>query len=187
MQLIQSNVECPCPPPIAPKYIWTWTGKRLAVEDPQPEDISILDIARGLVLVPRFGGQTRFPYTVAQHSLAVAEHVKEEYKLSGILHDSAEGYYGDIVSPVKHNIPAYMDIEDKLMRVIADKYGFIWPLPVNVKAVDNRMYNTEAMQLQPAGNEADPKGSYKGMVLHYMPWEDQEKMFLFVFSQLYGG
>lgn len=57
----------------------TVTGKFIDVNDPQPDQIDINDIAWGLSRIPRFAGHTitEVPYNVAQHSLLVADITNE--------------------------------------------------------------------------------------------------------------
>lgn len=40
-----------------------------------------------------------------------------------MLHDASESYISDLTRPVKKNLPAYFDIEDKLQKVVFDRFG----------------------------------------------------------------
>ncbi|MGB6054628.1 MAG: hypothetical protein WBG17_05250 [Burkholderiaceae bacterium] len=82
--------------------IQTVSGRYVNLLEPDPESITITDIARALSLINRFGGHTRTPYTVAQHSILVAGIMPREWQLHGLLHDAAEAYLGDMVQPLKH-------------------------------------------------------------------------------------
>lgn len=63
------------------------------------------DIAHALACIPRFAGHTLVPWTVAQHSIAVALYLARsgatrDDVLAGLLHDAHEGLgLGDIPSP----------------------------------------------------------------------------------------
>lgn len=46
-------------------------------------------------------------------------------------------------SPIKARLPEYKAIEDNLMRVIAEKFGFEYPLSEAVKQVDRSMLEYE--------------------------------------------
>jgi len=81
-------------------WITTYTGKRFHYLDPQPEEIDIVDIAHALSLTCRFGGHCKEFYSVAEHSIRVAEIVPKEFQLLALLHDAGEAYTGDVQSPI---------------------------------------------------------------------------------------
>ena len=54
-----------------PYIIDTASGEKVDLDDPQPENIRIEDVAGGLSKVCRFGAQAREYYSVAQHALLV--------------------------------------------------------------------------------------------------------------------
>ena len=65
-------------------------------------DVNIHEIASALAQINRFGGRGIYPYSVAQHSVAVASHILDPaWKPFALLHDSAEAYLGDICKPLK--------------------------------------------------------------------------------------
>jgi len=137
---------------MAPNYVGTFTGKRVSVLDPQVEDINILDIAHALSMSNRFNGHTKRPYTILQHSLATMHRLRDlEYSLTiqlvGLLHDAAEAYLGDIVSPVKQYLTEFQVIEDRMLRTILSKAGLMIPpgsiLPVAVIQADSEMLISE--------------------------------------------
>lgn len=81
--------------------ILTQSATQVDILKPQAMQIRIDDICHGLAHVCRFNGQTRHHYSVAQHSLIVADIVPQEHKLVGLLHDAAEAYIADIARPIK--------------------------------------------------------------------------------------
>ena len=109
-------------------WIQTYTGKQFVFDNPLPNAISFLDIAHATSLQCRFNGHCRVFYSVAQHSLLVAEQVRlmlgddNAYRFA-LLHDAAEAYIGDIVTPLKVMLPAVSAIEAKIMHAIYFKYG----------------------------------------------------------------
>ncbi len=102
----------------------TRSGLVLDFAAPSPESIRIEDIAGGLSLAPRFGGQaTRFR-SVAEHAICVANLVEamghQDLALAALHHDSHEAYACDIPKPLKRLLePEYTDITDRLDRAIA--------------------------------------------------------------------
>ena len=123
--------------------IRTFTGIYMNVFEPTPEMICIEDIAHGLSHQCRFAGHTKEFYSVAQHSIHVAELAKDEFKLQALLHDSSEAYLLDMPGPIKKRLPEYCKIENNLMEVIAKKFGFEWPVNENVKGLDDLMLQWE--------------------------------------------
>lgn len=130
-------------------WIRTNCGIKFHLLDPRPEEIDIQDIAWALSNVCRWGGHTKFFYSVAQHSLFVASLAPQPYKLTALMHDASEAYLGDLVAPLKHSPVGkiYKQTEHNLMTVIAEKYGLIWPLPDVVHHLDMVALATEAEQL----------------------------------------
>lgn len=127
-----------------PNCIRTVTGKYVNVFDPTLDMICIEDIAHSLSMQCRFGGHLFKPYSVAQHSMNCAYLVEApELKLAALLHDASEAYLIDVPRPVKLGLPNYKEIEDRLMRVIAEKFGFSYPLHPSIKEVDEQMLQTE--------------------------------------------
>jgi hypothetical protein len=71
--------------------------------------IDIYDIAWALAQTNRYTGHARRPYSVAEHSLLVADLAKHEGKsatvqLACLMHDAHEAYTGDGSSPVKVSV-----------------------------------------------------------------------------------
>jgi hypothetical protein len=106
----------------------THSGRKFHPLDPDPEQIVLEDIAHQLSLVNRFGGATVYPYSVAQHSLlceALARNIfpgRRNLKRWALLHDAPEYVLGDMVRPVKVQLPSYGEMEDRLMSVVATRF-----------------------------------------------------------------
>lgn len=83
----------------------TFCGHFLDYLNPQPDQIELEDIARGLSQVCRFAGQTTRWYSVAEHAVYVRSLVIEaghpELGFAALHHDSHEAYLGDLPSPLK--------------------------------------------------------------------------------------
>ena len=136
-------------------WILTYTGARFAPLEPNANDIDIIDIAHALSNMCRFTGHCREFYSVAQHSVLVAEYLwKRHYlkglALTGLLHDASEAYLVDVARPVKHSaeFSFYREIEGKLQTVIYNKFG-IFHEPDAVKHADNHLLDVEAYFLMP--------------------------------------
>ena len=85
------------PSPRTGPWMLTATGHRFFLNDPRPEDIHIEDIAHALANICRFGGHSRTFYSVAEHSILVAEILRQDSQprhviFAGLMHDAAEAY-----------------------------------------------------------------------------------------------
>jgi len=161
--------------------IRTFTGKWVNVFDSDPESISILDIAHALSFQCRFGGHLKQFYSVAQHSIWCYEEAKrrkltKRAQLSALMHDASEAFLVDIPRPIKMKLPEYNEVEDKLMGVIAEKYGFDWPLFKSIKDIDRLALELEWDYFQIEKPDAIP--------LHVYSQVYAEKRFLDIFNNL---
>lgn len=155
----------------AREHSWftTASGRRFFVIDPDRESIVIDDIAHALAHVCRYGGHCRQFYSVAQHSVHVSKLVPRHLALHGLMHDASEAYLGDVVRPLKAQLPEYKRIEHQLEQLISERFG-IRPLGADevkiLKAADLVALQTERRDLLPptphewsedrAGIVADP-------------------------------
>lgn len=129
-----------------PNCIRTVSGQYVNLLDPDPDTILIEDIAHGLAHQCRFAGQIRKFFSVAQHSVYVSIGVSEyhpEQALAALLHDASEFILMDVPSPLKQLLPEYKVIENRLMGVIARKFGFEYPLDESVKTIDRFFLENE--------------------------------------------
>lgn len=104
-------------------YMMTFSGKKFYPKKPTPNEVDIHDIARSLSMMNRFCGHTKFPYSVARHSINCANIAPEGYKLEALLHDATEAYLSDIVMPAKRSLPEYEIMENEIFQyAIAPKF-----------------------------------------------------------------
>lgn len=121
-----------------------YSGKVFDFVEPSPAQLDILDIAKGLSQSTRWNGQTSRPVFIGEHCLEMYSMVSD-YKLSALMHDASEAYMGDLVRPLK-SIPSmseYLDVEDSLMKMLAEKFNFTYPLPDVVVTADNHLLQVE--------------------------------------------
>jgi hypothetical protein len=141
----------------APRYAALYSGGRSFPQAPAGMDpVSKIDleqdIARGLGHTCRFNGQCAEFYSVAQHSILVAELVEDErLRLPALLHDAAEAYIGDIVTPIKMLLPFMFWLERRIQRQLWRHFGLEvsaadWAA---IKQADLRALATEKRDLLP--------------------------------------
>ena len=124
----------------------TATGRKVYVMDPGPEDVCIEDIAHALSHICRFGGHCKTFYSVAQHSVLVSKHVPAGLALEGLLHDATEAYVGDMIRPLKRQMPEYVEAENAWHEAIIARFGLL-DGGRDVKLVDSRalMFEREVL------------------------------------------
>ena len=117
--------------------IRTFTGLEVDPLHMKMDEIRIEDIAHGLALCNRFAGHSRYPISVAQHSVLVSLLSGPE-QLVGLLHDASEAYLGDVTKWLKEQpeMEAYRAAELELQDKIYVVFGiYRRPYP-NVKWAD---------------------------------------------------
>jgi 5'-deoxynucleotidase YfbR-like HD superfamily hydrolase len=184
-------------------WIQTFSGIQFWPLDPRPEELLIVDIAHALANMCRFTGHVTEFYSVAQHSVLVANllesrmadgtRTQEEVRriaLWGLLHDASEAYMVDLARPLKR-APLFGDLyrrfEKNLMAVICEAYGLPVEEPPCVKEADNVLLMTERRDLMSA-----PPRPWREIAAPMdetiEPWEPEvaERMFLTEFARLGG-
>ena len=164
-------------------YIHTWSGHRFHFLNPTVDTVCIEDVAHALSLQARFNGHTTELYSVAAHSLVVADLVAQETDdpriiLAALMHDAAEAYLGDIVSPLKWLLPDYRQYERAVEECIAKKFDLIYPFPPAVHTADMKALEQEFDSLPPYADRGKTQA-----IQH--PW-DVESQFLTRFHELKG-
>jgi len=135
------------------------SGKYLDLLDPQPDQITLGDIACGLARQCRFGGQIESFYSVAEHSyhcarVALDAGLTTETQIAALMHDAAEAFICDLQKPLKEMISGYDLIESRIMRVIAEKFQIDFNAEFgDVKKIDRAMLIAERRRLFSADNE----------------------------------
>jgi hypothetical protein len=193
---------------VSSPWIQTFTGKKIYPLNPEHPDNEwdIADIAHSLAMQCRWNGHSRTFYSVAQHSVYVAEVLPPPLKLVGLLHDAAEAYISDIARPIKRNMFLHVaardkldpaegrmrpmrDVENDLLACILESFGCPRELPPRVHAIDNRMLVTEAKQLlfRPPVAKWFPEGQVPQELLFKikpMSPEESESRFYTTFNSL---
>jgi hypothetical protein len=125
------------------RYLSTFTGKKFFPWRPEPEQICIEDIAHGLSLLCRFAGQCPYFFSVAEHSIYVADSLPDNLKLEGLLHDASEAYLADVPRPLKVGLSEYAAVEAAVEEVISVKFELVSPMPRRVKQADHALLKNE--------------------------------------------
>tara|TARA_R110001592_G_scaffold65634_2_gene201204 strand:- start:299 stop:853 length:555 start_codon:yes stop_codon:yes gene_type:complete len=134
-------------------WILTATGQQFDLVNPTPEMVRPEDIAHSLSRLCRFNGHTPMHYSVAEHSMRVAQQVPEAYQLEALLHDATEAYVGDMVRPLKQMLPGYQEIERRIWLAICERFDLEPILPTCIHHADMVLLATERRDLMPQHSE----------------------------------
>lgn len=175
-------------------WIETYSGLQFDFLNPTFDSICIVDIAHHLSNTCRFSGATSQFYSVAQHSIIMANMAKkhrldDKTILQCLLHDAAETYMGDLSTPLKGMFPMFKAIENGILKLIFEKYHVPYPLFPICKQFDTIMLVTERLHLMPDtkndwGVDEQPIKSIK---IPPMTPREAESKFLSMFWKHYSG
>lgn len=91
----------------------------------QFEDVQLENIFTTLENINRFAGRAEGKITVARHSVFVsmileATNHSLDIVLGGVCHDFSEAFIGDVIKPIKDAFPGIKELENSVMRQIAE-------------------------------------------------------------------
>jgi len=120
--------------------ILTWHSKRIRIPD-DVGSVPIEYIATALAQINRWGGRMAVPYNVARHSLDTVRLARlagesRQIQYECLMHDASEAFVGDVVAPVKAELPAFKALEQQVRGQLAPVFGFSTFEPRIVHAYD---------------------------------------------------
>ena len=130
------------------QWISLLSGAKFNYNKPEESDVTLHDIATALSNVCRFSGHLPRFYSVAQHLVNTSYIVPEQYAFTGLMHDTAEAFTNDLPTPLKWALPIFKELEVKIEGVMANKFGFIFPYPAEVKEADIIMLMLEKYHIK---------------------------------------
>lgn len=170
-------------------WIQTKSGRQFWPLNPSPDDIDLDDVAHALSMKCRYGGHVDRFYSVAEHSVLIADWLwlngHKEAALWGLLHDASEAYLPDVARPIKPHLPGFVDIERGVMNAVCQKFAISPWEPAIVKEADHRILHDERAEL--VGPEAAPwkiSGGPLGATLFTWSPEDAKEAFLSCFYKV---
>lgn len=110
-------------------------------------DLIPFDVATALSRINRYGGQGRFPLSVAQHSTLLSKAVPSRLALAALTHDIPEMWTGDVLRPVKDECPDYNAVEERFTRKLAQVLGVPYEQYLEIVPFDKRICNDEQSAL----------------------------------------
>ena len=170
---------------------------------PTVESIHITDIAGALSKICRFGGHSNIFYSVAEHSIIVAEVLErgganKATVFAGLMHDCSEAYLGDMPRPIRELLKQYESVDCSyrdlhLMLeecILISKYNLSqftgedavdW---AKIKDIDGRLCVTEAHQLGLWNHKWQNRGDVLHITLHRWNPDEAYQLFMMNFAEL---
>ena len=120
--------------------ILTYYGVWMDPFNPRPDQIRIDDVAHALSKLTRANGHIDRFYSVAQHSMncekeAAARGYSRMLRLFCLLHDASECYLSDVTRPIKNRLPGYVEVEERLQKMIFETLCGMQPTAEETKLI----------------------------------------------------
>ena len=169
-------------------WVLTHSGIEFDLSDPQPDMIHLEDIAFSLAQQARFNGHAKFHYSIAQHSVLVANLAPDFLKLPALFHDAHEAYVGDLVQPFKEfmggTVPefaeAFKRLTLKIDAAIVERFNLENFGHALIEAADLQALATERRDLLPASSTWDSIAGIKPHAFPIIRQFDREARFNFL-------
>jgi len=174
-------------------WLQTFSGRRVSVMNPRPEQISLGDIANSISKQCRFNGHCDDFYSVAQHCVLGAnfalKHFTPQVAKEFLLHDATEAFVGDLIRPVKRMIPQFSEVEAGFWKAISAKFGLPEVHSAEVHDLDNIMVTWEKRDLLPNSEDWPNLPDitvYDLPVMKPVDWRVAREQYLTLHNQLFG-
>lgn len=138
-------------------WFQSFTGRHIAVDQPNPEVVDINDIAHALSNLCRWGGHSNVFYSIAEHGIRLARLLPPDLKMIGLLKDAPKAYVGEAQRPLKR-LPAmegWRDLRDRWALAIGGAFALgqgIRFQPALVREYDERLTHAEKRDLLGPGD-----------------------------------
>lgn len=151
----------------------------------KPEDVTIDILSHALANINRYSGHCKRPYSVAQHSVAMASLCEPGLEKACLLHDASEIFTGDIPYPIKKILgKAYDDIEEEISRQIFDIYGVPYCLMGEIEDLDRAICQNEKRAFFDVQDQKF-EDAISGLTLYAIPWYEAKQAYYEVFRKVF--
>lgn len=164
-------------PKLDDQWIGLLSGAQFNYNRPEESDVTLDDLASALSNICRFSGHLPCFYSVAQHLVNTSRIVRPEFAFDALMHDTAEAFTNDLPTPLKWALPIFKELEVKIEAAMAEKFGFNYPYPPEVKQADTEMLILEKLYVK-KDDRVWPQ--YEGIVVDHLvdkvdlkPWQPQ--------------
>lgn len=126
--------------------IWLYTNKLIDLANIEAYDFDHKDFTHALSIINRYTGNTKWPYSVGQHTLLGAtssEVIEAGLSRAFFLHDFSEVFFNDLPSPLKRLLPEYCALETAAQKHIFNVFDEPWENMEKLHSFDKRMCANE--------------------------------------------
>lgn len=156
-------------------WIGLLSGAQFNYNKPEESDVTLDDLASALSNICRFSGHLPAFYSVAQHLVNTSRIVRPEFAFDALMHDTAEAFTNDLPTPLKWALPIFKELEVKIESAMAQKFGFNYPYPPEVKTADTEMLLLEKKYVKLDDREwpayAGIKFEHQRDLVDLKPWQ----------------
>lgn len=167
----------PPPPPATSVWLQTHLGRQMRIPEWNHDAITLRETATVLSRICRWGGRTSVFYSVAEHSIRVAECVRDLggtplEQFIAINHEGDEALLGfDPPAPMLKLLPDLRELKRLAHESYMKRYGLPFELPAIVKRADAILLATERRDLMPPGPEGvEWKCAEEPLTERIKPW-----------------
>lgn len=138
----------------------TTAAGKFSLLNPNPKDVNWLVVANSISKICRFAGNTRGHYSVAEHSVRLADAIaraggNRDEQLQALVHDAHEAFCGDVIRPLRRAfaeisldaLAALMNIERRCQKAVFEAAGCDAVLSDRVDQFDAMLGDAEATLL----------------------------------------
>lgn len=110
-------------------------------------EFTIEELVHPISQLVRYTGHGAFPYSVAEHTYHLIQHVPDHLKRAAALHDLNEGLTNDLPYPFKKVITQFTEFEERVQRHIFKLFDEPWEHMEELAPYDRRICQDEMDQL----------------------------------------
>lgn len=114
-------------------------------------EFNVHDFIKPLSQINRYNGNTRMPYSVAEHTVHLARWLKSHDRAhlvpAAIIHDFPEVIIGDMVQPVKREMYDFVSLDNRIQAHLADQFGVSPEALAELYDYDRRICQDEMQQV----------------------------------------
>lgn len=133
-----------------PSEIYLHNGRLVDPYEVEKYDFTAEDFIHPLALLNRYTGHTKYPYSVAEHTVLgsrIPEVIEKGLARAFVLHDFGEALTNDIAAPLKRQMPEFVAHEERVQKHIFRCFDEPWANMEAINYYDKNMCQDEMAQI----------------------------------------